>query len=466
MGKILGAYIFPHPPIIVPEVGKGEEEAAKATIEAAIKASKEIKDQKPSTIIVTTPHAPAFEDYMHISEEKILKGNFKRFGRADVNLSFDNNVDIVRSIISYAADEGIGAGGVDGATASKYGLNNELDWGALVPLYYVTKEYKDFKIVYISISYLSMEELYRFGMSIRKAVEASDENVVFIASGDLSHKLSHDGPYGYDEQGKLFDELIVKSIGENDVESLLNIDDDFCESAGQCGLRSFVIMYGALDGYQLKPEVYSYEAPFGIGYCIAKIDIDGEDEGRKVLDKRMDEIRKNEDEYVKLARLTLEAYVRSGETIEIPDDLPKEMKVNKAGVFVSIKKDGQLRGCIGTISPTTESIAEEIIQNAISSGTSDPRFYPVEEKELPSLVYSVDVLMEPEPIKSIEELDVIKYGVIVRAGHRSGLLLPNLEGVNTPEEQVDIALKKAGIRKNEKYSLERFEVIRHEPYKR
>lgn len=466
MGRIIGAYIFPHPPIIVPEVGKGEEKDAGKTIDAAIKVSEEIKNKKPTTIIVTTPHAPAFEDYMRISDDKVLKGSFKRFGRPDVKLSFDNNLSLVQSIVSHAAEEGIQAGGVDGATASKYGLSSELDWGALVPLYYITKEYKDFKVVHISISYLSLEELYRFGMSIGKAVEASDENVVFIASGDLSHKLSHDGPYGYSEEGKRFDQLIVNSIRENNVDALLNIDDDFCERAGQCGLRSFIIMYGALDGYRLKPEVYSYEAPFGVGYCIAKIDTDIEDSDRKVLDKRMEEIRKNEDEYVRLARKSLETYVREGRIIEVPDDVPKEMRENRAGVFVSIKKDGQLRGCIGTISPTRENIAEEIIYNTISSGTGDPRFFPVEERELPSLVYSVDVLMKPEPINSIEELDVIKYGVIVRSGRSSGLLLPNLEGINTPEEQVEIALRKARIGKNEKYSLERFEVIRHEPYKR
>ena len=461
MGKITGAYIFPHPPIIVPEVGKGEEVGAIKTINAAKKVSKEIKIQKPSTIIVITPHAPAFEDYIYISDDKVLKGNFKRFGRADVSLSMDNNLNLIQSIISYAADEGIQAGGVDRATALSHSLKNELDWGALVPLYYVLKEYNSFKLVHISISYIRMEELYRFGICIKKAVEASDEEVVIIASGDLSHKLAHDGPYGYSEEGKQFDELVVKSIRENNVKSLLYIDDNFCEGAGQCGLRSFIIMYGAMDGYEIKPEVYSYEAPFGIGYCIAKIEVVREDKGRRVLDKRIEDIRKNEDEYVALARSSLEFFVNKGKLLETPDELPKEMKTEKAGVFVSIKRDGQLRGCIGTIAPTKENIASEIIYNAVSSGTDDPRFFPVEANELGSLVYSVDVLMNPEPIKSIDELDVIKYGVIVRSGNRSGLLLPNLEGVDTPDEQVGIALQKAGIGKNEKYSLERFEVIRH-----
>lgn len=169
----------------------------------------------------------------------------------------------------------------------------------------------------------------------------------------------------------------------------------------------------------------------------------------------------NIDKYVELARMTLEEYVKSGKTLNLPRGLPDEMIGNKAGAFVSLKKNGELRGCIGTIMPTTNSIAEEIIQNAISAGTKDPRFYPVQEKELAELVYSVDILHEPEPIDSLDKLDVKRYGVIVHSGRRSGLLLPDLEGVDTPEYQVGIALQKAGIGPEEEFYLERFEVIRH-----
>jgi AmmeMemoRadiSam system protein A len=137
------------------------------------------------------------------------------------------------------------------------------------------------------------------------------------------------------------------------------------------------------------------------------------------------------------------------------------MTENRAGAFVSLKKYGQLRGCIGTISPAYSNIAQEIIGNAISAGTRDPRFHPVRKDELDGIVYSVDILGEPEPIESIDQLDVKRYGVIVRAGRRSGLLLPDLEGVDTPEEQVSIALRKAGIRPDENYRMERFEVVRH-----
>ena len=168
-----------------------------------------------------------------------------------------------------------------------------------------------------------------------------------------------------------------------------------------------------------------------------------------------------EDPYVKLAKESLEYYLKNKKVMKKPDDLPQEMLKKQAGVFVSLKKQGDLRGCIGTTQPTTNSVADEIIQNAVSAGTRDPRFPPVKEKELNQLNVSVDVLLSPEPIDSLSELNPIKYGVIVKKGRRSGLLLPNLEGIDTAEDQVNIALRKAGIFPNEDYSLEKFEVIRH-----
>lgn len=462
MGKIIGSYIFPHPPLLIPEVGKGAEQEVKATLEAAIKASSEIRETRPSTIIVATPHAPAFEDYIYISDREVVKGNMGRFGRADVSLAFNNNTELLGKIIKYAAQAGISCGGIDTGASNEHKQFSELDHGAFVPLYYVNKEYKDFKLVHMSsISTLSLEEYYRFGICIRKAVEESDENVVFIASGDMSHRLTKDAPYGYSRRGKEFDDLVINSIRQDDIERLLHVDSDLCENAGECGLRSFIIMLGALDGYDIKPEVYSYEGPFGVGYAIVKFEIGNKNPLRRILEKRSGNKKENEDPYVALARKALETYVKEHKVLEAPEGLPDEMLKEKAGTFVSIKKNGQLRGCIGTMAPVRENIANEIIYNAISSGTQDPRFYPVTPDELDSLVYSVDVLLEPEPISSIEELDPFRYGVVVRAGYRTGVLLPNLEGIDTPEEQVEIALQKAGIRKSDSYSMERFEVVRH-----
>jgi len=163
---------------------------------------------------------------------------------------------------------------------------------------------------------------------------------------------------------------------------------------------------------------------------------------------------------VELARNTIARYVRERKTIDPPRDLIPEMK-QRAGTFVSLHKRGALRGCIGTFEPTCPNVAEEIIQNAISAATRDPRFPPVQDSELDDLEISVDVLSPPEPVESMAELDPERYGVIVESGWRRGLLLPDLEGVDTAEYQVEIARRKAGIGAHEPVQLYRFEVKRY-----
>lgn len=468
MGRIISAYVFPHPPILVPEVGKGDENGASSTLEAVVKASKEIREEAPTTIVITTPHMEALLGPLQVTVSPELAGSFRRFGAPGVKLEFENNTGLAGEIIALAEAEGFNCA-VYGAADGRRGSSRvELDHGAAVPLYFVSREFKGFKLVHISVASLQLVELYQFGMCIAKAVGKSDERVVFIASGDLSHRLSDASPYGFDKNGPEFDRHIVENLRGSTPEKLLETGKDFCENAGQCGLPSIAIMLGALDRRELKTTVYSYEGPFGIGYMVARLE-PGEDGSSESLPEKLagavfEREAKTEDSgdpYVSLARQTLEAYVRGGRRAAMPGDLPAEMLENRAGVFVSIKKHGRLRGCIGTISPVRRNIAVEIMENAVSSGTQDPRFDPVRAEELGSLVYSVDVLKEAEPIDSIKQLDVLRYGVIVRAGRRSGLLLPNLEGVDTPEEQVAIALQKAGIRQEEKYTMERFEVVRH-----
>jgi AmmeMemoRadiSam system protein A len=453
MGKILSGYVFPHPPIVIPEVGRGNESGAQKTIDACKKAAEMISAEQPSVIIITTPHGPVFQDYVYMSMSKELKGSFANFGVPNVKLQFENDVALAESIARHAERKGIRAGGLEKRIMNRYDITGELDHGALVPLYFVSRAYRGFKLVHISISGYPKQQLYEFGMCIRDAVAESEENAVFIASGDLSHRLSHSGPYGYHPEGPRYDDMIVKTLSEMDIEKLMDIDFEFCERAGECGFRSFVMMAGAFDGFDIEPEIYSYEGPFGVGYAVGRFEVKGMNPEKK--------FQKKEDPYVELARKALEAYVKTGEIIDVPEGLPDEMTENRAGAFVSLKKYGQLRGCIGTISPAYSNIAQEIIGNAISAGTRDPRFHPVRKDELDGIVYSVDILGEPEPIESIDQLDVKRYGVIVRAGRRSGLLLPDLEGVDTPEEQVSIALRKAGIRPDENYRMERFEVVRH-----
>lgn len=468
MGKILGAYLSPHPPIIVEEIGRGEEEGAKKTIEGVRKVALDIKEKSPSIIILVTPHGPLFSDAIAISYEETLTGSFGNFGRPDLKFTFHNNKSLVEDIVNRAGKEDIMMAKVDRNFSSRYGVDPHVDHGALVPLYFVNKEYEGYDLVHITYGLLPPAKLYRFGTIIQEAVLASDEKAVFIASGDLSHRLMKSAPAGYSPKGKVFDKKIVELLKNNDFQGIANFDLELAEAAGECGLRSLIVMSGFLDGFRKETQVYSYEGPFGVGYCTAKVSLFERGEEYRLLDEikrakkeKIKGIREKEDEHVRLARKSLEHYIKYGEIMDVPKDLSKELLENRSGVFVSLKKDSMLRGCIGTIEPTKENTAMEIIRNAVSAGVEDPRFPQVEEDELDDIVYSVDVLKEPEKIDSIKELDAKKYGVIVSKGIKRGLLLPNLEGIETPEEQVDIALRKAGIRPNEDYSMERFQVERH-----
>lgn len=444
MGKLLGGYLFPHPPIIIQQIGEGEEMKAIKTLVGIRSLASDIKDRKPSTIIVITPHGPVFRDAIAISTDAKLIGDFSPFGYKDSEMSFTNHVEMVEAIVAESLRRNIPVVQVNAKSALQMEIEERLDHGSLVPLHFVNKEYKDYKLIHITYGLLTPKQLSEFGKIIDDVVEKSNEQAVIIASGDLSHKLSNKGPYNYSPYGAEFDEKIINIIKKGNMKEILNFDLELADKAGECGLRSLMITAGALSNKNLQPQVFSYEGPFGVGYGTAKLIVSVDN-----------------DPYVTLAKNSLEHYVKTGSYYKEFGELPREMLEQRRGIFVSLKKAGELRGCIGTIEPTRENIATEIIQNAVNAGLEDPRFDPVREEELTELVYSVDVLHAPEEITTKEELDVTKYGVIVSTGYKKGLLLPNLEGVDSVEQQIEIALMKAGIGKEENYSMKRFEVVRH-----
>ena len=465
MGKIKAYYTMPHPPIIIPEVGRGEEKKIQHTYDACESVGKEIAELKPDTIIVVTPHGTMFSDAISLSFENSISGSLKQFKAPEVSMNFDIDMDLTQKIIDKSDKNDIPTAKVTSDFIKKYVREYELDHGTIVPLYFVENKYSSFKLVHITYGGLSPIQLYKFGKIIKDAVEESNKNVVFIGSGDLSHRLKEEGPYDYSPYGEKFDMEIINLLTKGDVGGVFNIDSEMVENAGECGLRSYYIMLGAMEGNEIKGELLSYEGTFGVGYGVMKFELKNSD--RDILleitsekSKKYNERIENEDVYVRLARESLTHYLREGDFMERPSYVTEKMINNKRGVFVSLKKFGALRGCIGTIFPITDSIASEIMRNAIEAGIEDPRFSPVSEGELEDLVISVDILTEPiEAFK--EELNPEKYGVVVRSGRKSGLLLPDLEGVNTIEEQISIVLNKAGISSNENYSIEKFEVIRH-----
>jgi len=459
--SILAAFMVPHPPMIVPQIGKGSEKQVQKTIESYTQVAKEIASLRPETIIITSPHAVMYADYFHISPGKEADGDFGSFRARDVEFHETYDEDLVHEICAIADAEDFPAGTLGER-------DKRLDHGTMVPLYFIRQVYSDFKLVRIGLSGLSYVDHYAFGKILQKAIENTHRRVVLIASGDLSHKLQSYGPYGYAAEGPKYDERIMDVCSRAAFGELLEFDEGFCDRAAECGHRSFVIMAGALDGVAVEAKQLSHEDVTGVGYGICTFHPGGPDENRRFLEVRgrraageTDRRQTPGDPWVRLARKSLESYILRREVIDVPAGLPPELTERRAGAFVSIHENGRLRGCIGTIAPTRNCLAEEIIHNAISASTRDPRFLPIRSEELPYLEINVDVLGEAEDIDSESELDVKRYGVIVSRGRRRGLLLPDLEGVDTVQQQVAIAREKAGIGPTETVSLQRFEVVRH-----
>ena len=459
--SVLAAFMVPHPPLIIPEVGRGGEDQIMDTTRAYDRVSEMVSEIKPETIIIISPHATMYSDYFHISPGIAARGSFANFRAGQVTFIEEYDADLVKEISAIAREMDFPAG-----TLGE--VDKELDHGTMVPLWFIRKNYKGGKIIRIGLSGLPLTEHYRMGQIIKQAVENTGRRAVIIASGDLSHKLQEYGPYGYAPEGPVYDNRIMDVCGRGAFGELFEFDEAFCEKAAECGHRSFVIMAGALDGVKVNASRLSHQDVTGVGYGICTF-IPGEpDQNRHFLDAYLEKLqaeladkKEKQDAYVKLAYDSLMSYILRKEVLPVPKGLPEEMYTTRAGAFVSIHEHGRLRGCIGTIAPTTKNVAQEIINNAISASTRDPRFAPIDASELKWLEINVDVLGEPEDISSIDELDVKKYGVIVTSGRKRGLLLPDLDGVDTVEEQVAIAMQKGGITEDDRIELQRFEVVRH-----
>ncbi len=297
----------------------------------------------------------------------------------------------------------------------------------------------EIKLVPIVLSF-APEEAYRdIGLELAKAVKELEREVVIIASSDMTHYEPQQSAESKDRQAV---DAILDLDAARLMERVRSLDISMCGYAPVIAMLAAAKALGAshaeLVRYQTSGDVSGDRASV-VGYA-------------GIIVKEMSPL-------VKLARQTVESYVKEGKVPQVTEPTP-EMR-ERAGVFVSIHKEGELRGCIGTFEPVTGNVAEEVIANAVSSATRDPRFPPVTPGELEDLEYSVDVLTRPEPVEGPEALDCKKYGVIAQCGWRRGLLLPDLEGVDSVDYQIAICRQKAGIHPDEPVKLYRFEVKRY-----
>jgi aromatic ring-opening dioxygenase LigB subunit len=267
--NLVSCALMPHPPIMIPDVGKHELHTIKDTVAAAEHVSQVIKELNPQTVVLITPHGPVFEDAACISIHPRLKGNFAAFGAPETGMGFETDGLLVRHILRKAERLGVHVVELTEHLAKTYRLSLQLDHGALVPLYYLHRAGFKGQLVHISMGMLPYEEMYTLGKAVQAAIETVDKRVAVIASGDLSHRLIPGAPAGYNPRGAEFDQLVIQALKTVDVKSLLAMDKNLIEAAGECGLRPICFLMGVLGGYEVDAQVLSYEGPYGVGYAIA-----------------------------------------------------------------------------------------------------------------------------------------------------------------------------------------------------
>ncbi len=458
---ILASFILPHPPLAIPEIGKGREKTIVKTLESLEKVSEKIASLAPEAIVFISPHAESYSDYFQIADGEVAMGSFAEYKAPNVNFRLFYDRQLIEAVTSFSKAASFPAG-VDG------GEEIYLDHGTMVPLYYINKRYRDFKALRLGVSGLSLSEHYRFGQIVQEAIDKLGKRVVVIASGDLSHLVEKREPNAVHLATPSYDKQIMKVLSEANFGELLSFNKETLAEAEECGHRAFCLMAGILDRLSVKATKLSYEDSAGIGYGALEYDVKGEDPSRAYLElyrsKQSFLVKKeieNSDIYAKLARTAIERYVTTGKMPTLDEDWPKAFFTKKAGVFVTIHKDGEIRGCMGSIRPMRKNLGSEIIASAVASASLDSRFPKVRKEELPLLSIAVDVLSSPIPILSVTDLDPKVYGVVVEYGEKRGALLPDMPGIKTPEEQVLTAMYKAGIPEKEDVALYRFSSTRH-----
>ncbi len=426
----------PHPPVIIPEVGRGREHDASQTLEGMNILSSLASKNPPDNILLLSPHAP-FSGGLTVSLAEQYTGDFAQFAAPRTRLSFEGAKDEGERLARILEESFPVA-----VTMRKM---CSLDHGSLVPLFFIQKKSVSLpSLVVANPIGLSPSEAFRLGQVLLKA--PLHGSWALVASGDLSHRVTPEAPAGYSPFGREFDRMVVEAFQTNDPAQLLALGEREMDEAGECGLRSALLFLGLAEKRHIRS--ISYEAPFGVGYATAFASLHSAPLlARAVLSEG---VRSGREEAKKAA-------VRFNEFPELQA---------KSACFVSLKirpgrtEEEQLRGCIGTILPSYSSLHEEIVENTLAAAERDPRFMPVTPEELENISLSVDILSTPEPASSLDMLDPRKFGVLVEKGGLRGVLLPDLEGIDTVEQQLSIAARKAGILSLERASLSRFTVRR------
>jgi AmmeMemoRadiSam system protein A len=427
-GFVAGALVA-HPPILLSEVGGAQSQRVRATADAMRELDGMLSTVDAALAVVISPHSPSSMTYLPVRRAAQAAGDLSRFRAPQVRVEAQVDVALAAALVGDGQRAGF---------ALTWAEQTELDHGVVVPLHSLARTMANKRCIFLGVSGWPLSRFVEFGAWLQRRL--ANRPAILIASGDLSHRLTPDAPYGFRAEGPVFDRLVIDALRTRSWEQIEALDPDLVEEAGECGLRPLAILLGAGRAANLTSQVLSYEGPFGVGYPVVAFTPSAIP--TVVLDIQT------------LGRNAIDTYLRTRRLMDPPEPIPLELQAPSA-VFVTLRKNGELRGCVGSVRPTEATAAHELIRYAVASAVRDPRFDPVRLHEVSALMIKVQLLDPPEPT-DVGGLDPYHYGIIVRRGDRQALLLPGIDGIDTPEQQVLAACQKAGIDPYAPLELERF----------
>lgn len=427
--------LMPHPPIVVPAVGRDRLEDCRATYEACCDFARRLVAARPARLFLISPHSPRRLDAFGIWSGKRLRGDLRDFGAPRAAVDLPNDTELAAALRAEAGGRGVPVWEIP---------PEPLDHGAVVPLWFLADAGWSGPTSIASLPYPGEGDLAAFGAAAAAAASALTGPAAVVASGDMSHRTRPGAPAGHHPRAREFDRQVVDLVRAGRLGALQDIAPDLRELAAEDVADSATVAAAALDFRAHNVEVLSYEDPFGVGYLVAVFH-DGDHDELEVLPA--------------LAREAVAAHLQGRAPATPPP--PQGALAERAPVFVTLHRcsDRSLRGCIGSLEPRFDDLVRETADRALAAAFDDPRFPPVQAGELADLHFEVSVLGRAEPVRGLEELDPRIYGVIVsdREGRR-GVLLPDIPEVTSAAQQVDIARRKAGIPPGAPVQIERFPV--------
>ena len=432
--------LTPHAPVLIPDIGRHDLLKLNQTVSAMKELARQVVRQEPDVIVIVTPHGKANGDAFGVLGREWLLGDFARYRAPQIALDAPGDPVVAAAIRDLVEAADLPIVQLDRAQPVP------LDYGVTVPLYYLQKAGYNGSIVPVTVSHGSREDHRAFGRAIAQAVSGLGKSTVLLASGDLSHKLTPNAPAGYAPEGARFDELLVKLLGGGDWDQIFEMDESLWKNAGECGYRALLVLLGALEKSMPRAQMLAYEGPFGVGYATAAIEVDEPEQQDDAFNP------------AGFARQVIDTYLQTDRLPPAPAHFPAEPQ----GCFVCLRRDGQFAVCVGSVVPGEDTLAKEIARHALRAVQQYAERHEMNIDEvIHHLGFTVDLLSDLEPVEQLSDLDPKVYGLVVAGKGRQGVVLPDLEAVETPEQQLELAMRKAGLAEGDAYTMERFRVERH-----